>query len=118
MYGQTPCWVFTHRQLPAIPGADLTFVCDDVGSVHQQMVQAADGKNLWIVGGGELVGQFADRALLDEIHVQIAPVTLGDGAPLLPRRLGASDLTLARADRDKQFVYLVYQVARERRPRS
>lgn len=60
----------------------------------------------------------ADRALLDEIHVQLAPVTLGDGAPLLPRRLGASDLTLARADRDKQFVYLVYQVARERRPRS
>ncbi|MDQ3485589.1 MAG: dihydrofolate reductase family protein [Actinomycetota bacterium] len=77
------------------------------------MVQAAGRKNLWIVGGGELVGQFADRGLLDEVHVQIAPATLGDGAPLLPRRLLASDLTLLRADRDEQFVYLVYRVTRE-----
>jgi dihydrofolate reductase len=51
------------------------------------MVRAAAGRNVWIVGGGDLAGQFADAGLLDEVLVTIAPVTLGAGAPLLPRRL-------------------------------
>jgi dihydrofolate reductase len=33
------------------------------------------------------VGLFADRGLLDELIVSVAPVTLGAGAPLLPRHL-------------------------------
>jgi dihydrofolate reductase len=49
--------------------------------VHRQMTEAASGKNIWLVGGGELVGQFHDYGLLDEIIVQIASVTLGGGAP-------------------------------------
>ena len=112
-YGETPCWVFTHRNLAAIPGADVTFVRDDVVPVHQRMVEAANGKNVWLVGGGDLVGQFADHGLLDEVHLQVAPVMLGAGAPLLPRRLSASELALSRVDHDGQFVHLVYAVNRE-----
>jgi dihydrofolate reductase len=66
-YGSLPCWVFTHRQLPAVPGADLVFTCGDVRGVHEEMTAAAGGRNLWLVGGGDLVGQFADQGLLDEI---------------------------------------------------
>ncbi len=55
--------------------------------MHDQMVAAAAGLTRWLVGGGELAGQFADRGLLDEVWVQYAPVMLGAGAPLLPRRL-------------------------------
>jgi len=109
-YGRTPCWVFTHRELPTVPGAELVFVRDDVTPVHEQMVQAAAGKNVWLVGGGELVGQFADAGLLDEIHLGVAPVLLGAGAPLLPRRVPASRLRLDRVDDDGYFVYLVYEV--------
>jgi dihydrofolate reductase len=53
----------------------------EVRPVHRQMTAAASGKNIWLVGGGELVGQFHDYGLLDEIIVQIASVTLGGGAP-------------------------------------
>lgn len=109
-YGDTPCWVFTHRDLPKVPGADLSFVHDDVERVHKRMVQAAGDKNVWIVGGGDLAGQFADQCLLDEIHLQLAPVTLGHGAPLLPRQLLASNLSLTTVDRDGQFVHLIYRV--------
>ena len=49
------------------------------------MVEAAGGKNVWIVGGGELAGQFYDHGLLDELFVQVGSVTLGAGKPLLPR---------------------------------
>jgi dihydrofolate reductase len=76
------------------------------------MTQAAGEKNVWLVGGGELVGQFADASMLDEVLVGIAPVTLGGGAPLLPRRLTAADLELIDVGRDKQFALLSYRLRR------
>ena len=81
------CWVFTNHDLPVVPGAPITFTRGDVAAVHGEMVAAAGGRNVWIVGGGDLAGQFADAGLLDEVIVWIASVTLGAGAPLLPRRL-------------------------------
>jgi dihydrofolate reductase len=109
-YADTPCWVFTHRALAAVPGANIFFVEGDVEPIHERMKQTAAGKNVWLVGGGELVGQFADRQLLDEILVGIAPVTLGRGAPLLPRRLTATRLELVDVVRDSQFARLTYRV--------
>jgi dihydrofolate reductase len=109
-YGDTPCWVFTHRTLPAVPGADISFVEGDVAPVHEEMTRAAAGRNVWLVGGGDLVGQFADRGLLDEILLAVAPVTLGRGAPLLPRRLTASQLELVDLAREGQFARLTYRV--------
>jgi dihydrofolate reductase len=84
-YPDTPAWVFTHRDLPRKDGP-ITFTSADVRSVHAAMLEAAAGKDVWLVGGGDLVGQFLDADLLDEIWVSIAPVVLGSGAPLLPRR--------------------------------
>ena len=107
-YGDTPCWVFTHRGLPPVPGATLSFVEGDVAPVYERMVAAAAGRNVWLVGGGELVGRFADQGLLDEIVLGVAPVMLGAGAPLLPRRLGPHDLTLESVDYDERFVFLTY----------
>lgn len=111
-YGGTPSWVFTHRDLPPVPGANITFVSGDVRPVHVAMVEAAAGKNVWLVSGGELVGSFADVDLLDEIVLGVAPVTLGAGAPLLPRRLLSSRLRLRDVERSGQFVQLTYQVRR------
>jgi dihydrofolate reductase len=109
-YGAVPCWVFTHRDLPAVPGATLMFTQGSVRDAHQQMTEAAGGRNIWLVGGGDLAGQFADEGLLDEILLSVAPVTLGAGAPLLPRRLLSSRLTLTAVDRDEYFAYLSYRV--------
>jgi dihydrofolate reductase len=109
-YGDVPCWVFTHGDQPAVPGARLSFVSGDVRPVHEQMTAAAGGRNLWLVGGGELAGQFADNGLLTEIILAIAPVTLGDGSPLLPCRLTAKQLTLTSCSQDGTFAYLTYSV--------
>jgi dihydrofolate reductase len=109
-YGDTPAWVFSHRSLPAIPGADLTFVQGDVRPVHAAMTERAQGRNIWIVGGGELAGAFADAGLLDEIMLGVAPVTLGAGAPLLPRKMTSRRLRLTEMRQVGQFAYLTYQV--------
>jgi dihydrofolate reductase len=68
-----------------VPGADIRLVQGDVRPVHAEMVAAAREKNIWLVGGGELIGQIFDHGLLDELIVTIGSVTLGAGAPLLPR---------------------------------
>lgn len=102
-----PTWVFTHRDLAVREGADIRFARGDVAAVHGEMVEAAGGGDLWVVGGGDLAGQFADAGLLDEFWVQFAPVTLGSGAPLLPRRL---DLELIELARNRAFACARYRV--------
>ncbi len=104
-----PCWVFTHRELSAVPNADIRFVRDNVAGAHAEMVEAAGDRNVWIVGGGDLAGQFADAGLLDDVFVYIAPVTLGAGAPLLPRQL---ELKLEEVARNGDFTCARYSVAR------
>ncbi len=113
-FGGIPCWVFTHRELPPVPGADLRFVRDDVVGAHADMVAAAGDRNVWLVGGGDLVGQFHDAGLLDQVIVSVAPVTLGAGSPLLPRRIEGMRLVDVR--RDGQLASLTYDVPRPGRP--
>jgi len=103
-----PCWVFTHRTFPETD-RDVRFTTAPVAEVHAAMVEAAAGKNVWVVGGGDLVGQFHDHGLLDEVWVQYAPVALGAGAPLLPRRV---ELELLDVDRNRDFGCLHYRVVR------
>ncbi|MDP5184026.1 dihydrofolate reductase family protein [Blastococcus sp. BMG 814] len=102
-----PTWVMTHRELPAA-GGDVRFTSGDVRTVHAEMIAAAGDRELWLVGGGDLAGQFAEAGLLDEVVVSIAPVTLGAGRPLLPRRL---DLELVEAAVNGSFVSARYRVA-------
>jgi dihydrofolate reductase len=107
---KVPAWVFTSRQLSTIVGADVRFVRGDVRPIHQEMAIAAGDKHLWIVGGGDLAGQFYDAGLLDEIVVQIASVTLGGGAPLFPRRVDPPLQLLSAKTYGQNFAELYYKV--------
>jgi dihydrofolate reductase len=106
---KTPGWIFTHRELTVIPDAPMELVSGDVAPVHAEMTRAAGDRNIWIVGGGDLAGQFAEAGLLDEVIVYIAPVTLGAGAPLLPRRI---ELRLEELARNRDFAAARYSVVR------
>ncbi|MGE0373531.1 MAG: dihydrofolate reductase family protein [Gammaproteobacteria bacterium] len=112
-----PAWIFSSRSLPGVADANLHFVRGDVRPVHEQMRRAAGGRNIWLVGGGELVGQFHDAGLLDEIIVQVGSVTLGAGRPLLPRRIAFPPLSLTSARAiGPGFAELRYDVPRAERP--
>jgi dihydrofolate reductase len=69
-----PAWVFSSRELPRVEGPDIRFVSGDVAPVHEEMVRTAEGRNVWLVGGGDLVGQFHDQGLLDEVIIGVASV--------------------------------------------
>jgi dihydrofolate reductase len=116
LYGDIPCWVFANRELPLVPDANIFMVSGDVQRVHEAMLVAAKGRNVWLVGGGDLVGQFVDQGLLDEIILGIAPVLLGGGAPLLPRHLSAREMVLTGTAQIGRFAYLTYAVGTEPMP--
>jgi len=113
-YGDRPGWVFTHRDLPLIPGVDITLAKGDVVRAYAGMTERLSGSNLWLVGGGDLVGQFHDARLLDEIILGMAPVTLGRGAPLLPRRITSKELAFDKAELVGQRIRIVVSVRHPR----
>jgi dihydrofolate reductase len=115
-YADRPTWVFTHRELPVVSGADIRFTSAPVDAVHAEMAAAAGERDIWLMGGGDLVGQFDDAGLLDRITATVAPVTLGAGAPLLPRTIRSDRLTLTSVSQIGQFAELTYDVSARRMP--
>ncbi len=108
-----PVWVFTSRALPAVEGADIRFVKGDVCPVHEEMRAAAGTKNIWIVGGGDLAGQFHDAGLLDELIIQVGSVTLGQGKPVFPRRVLSPVLRLVSVQQlGRGMVELRYELGK------
>lgn len=61
----------------------LTFVNQDLNSfVHE--LRKHPGKDMWLMGGGELARDFLKEDLVDELYLGIVPVLLGEGIPLFP----------------------------------
>lgn len=109
-HGDKPTFVFTTRRLDVPAGADVRFVSGAVSDVLPAIRDAAGGGDIWVVGGGDLAGQFLDAGELDEIRLSMAPVALSGGAPLLPRNVGADRLRLVSAAAYGQFARVVYAV--------
>lgn len=108
-YGDRPTWVFTTRALPAA-APTIRLARGAVIDSWAEISASAGERDVWIVGGGDLAGQFADAGLLDEIRVSVAPATLRTGMPLLPRTLGPHRLSLVSAERAGAFAELRYAV--------
>ncbi|HEX2415103.1 MAG TPA: dihydrofolate reductase family protein [Thermoleophilaceae bacterium] len=93
-YMDEPTWVLSSRELPVPDGADVRVVNARVADLHDELMAAAGERNLWVVGGGNVVSQFADEGLLDELIATLVPVVLGEGKPLFDRRLPGGPLEL------------------------
>jgi dihydrofolate reductase len=84
-YAGKPYWVLSSRDLKRLDGEDIRVVNGDAAELHAEMLESAGGKNLWVVGGGNVASQFADAGKLDEVHLTVVPVWLGAGKPLFDR---------------------------------
>jgi dihydrofolate reductase len=62
---------------------DFTFVTDGLASAIDQAKTAAGDKDVFVMGGGDVVRQCVDTELADELIIHLAPIVLGSGTPLL-----------------------------------
>ncbi len=109
-YGARPTFIFTSRELPAPDGEDIRFVNGPVED-HLEAIRAEAGEgDVWVIGGGDLAGQFLDAGALDELQVTLTPVALTAGAPLFPRDIRSDRLELISAEKFGQFAHLTYSV--------
>jgi dihydrofolate reductase len=109
-FGDRPQFVFTTRDLPVPAGADVRFVRGSVADALPAIREAAGDGDVWVVGGGDLAGQFLDAGALDEVQISVAPAALTGGAPVLPRTVGPDRLHLREVERFGQFAHLTYDV--------
>ncbi|MGI5148746.1 dihydrofolate reductase family protein [Plantactinospora sp. CA-294935] len=91
---RAPVFVVTHRPRETVArkgGTSFTYVTDDVASAVERARAAANGKNVAVAGGGNLLRQVLEAGLLDELEIHIAPVVLGAGMRLLDGGLDLGD---------------------------
>lgn len=85
-YGDMPAWVYTSRELERMEQAGgLRFASGEVAADHAGQLEAAAGRDVWILGGGELASQYVEAGLLDELRVTVVPIVMGKGLPLFAR---------------------------------
>lgn len=56
-------------------------------------IKSSVRKDIWLVGGGDLIQQFIGSDLIDEFRIFVHPIILGEGIPLFPRQSGRTDLS-------------------------
>jgi dihydrofolate reductase len=103
--------VFSRTLSPA-DWPEVTVVSDDAADFVRAL-QQQPGKDICVMGGGELARSLLAAGLIDEIGANVHPVLLGSGAPLLPAGSGRTALRL-RESRvlEHNCVYLMYDVVR------
>lgn len=104
--------VFSRQPRPADAPACVEFVSEPVGSFVGRL-REQPGKDIWLMGGGELIADFLDAQAIDEFVISVVPVFIGDGIPLIARRHRHVKLALRSTDRfDDGLVQLQYEVSR------
>ena len=78
-------YVFSRRMPPASVPAGVQFVTEPIRAFAERLRQQA-GKNIWMMGGGEIIGAFLDEDAIDEFIITVVPTFIGEGVPLMAPR--------------------------------
>ena len=75
-------YVFSRRTPPASVPPGVQFVTESIGGFADRLRKEA-GKNIWLMGGSEIIGSFLDEKAIDEFIITIVPIFIGEGIPLI-----------------------------------
>ena len=110
-----PAFVVTHSAPPrewTYEGSPFTFVTDGVESAVEQARATAGDKDV-AVGAASIVQQCIRAGLLDEIHLDLVPVLLGDGVRLFEHLGGPIELERTRVVEGTEVTHLTFRVVKE-----
>jgi dihydrofolate reductase len=107
-------YVFSRRPPPASVPAGVQFVTQSIGAFAETLRTQA-GKNIWMMGGGEIIGSFLDEDGIDEFIINVVPTFIREGIPLITGRHREVPLRLRSATPFPDgVVQLHYDVATKR----
>lgn len=102
--------VFSRHVPPTDAPSGVEFVSGEIGPFMTRL-REEPGKDIWLMGGGDLIASFLDEHVIDEFVITVAPVFIGDGIPLIARRHRLVPLDLHSVDRfEDGVVQLRYHV--------
>ena len=102
--------VFSRHAPPADAPSGVEFATGAIGP-YVSRLREHPGKDIWLMGGGELIASFLDEHAIDEFIVNVTPVFIGDGIPLVARRHRHVPLDLHSVEHfDDGLVQLHYRV--------
>ena len=102
--------VFSRHPPPANAPSGVEFVHDAIGPFVGRL-REQPGKDIWLMGGGEIIASFLDAQAIDEFVISVAPVFIGEGIPLIARRHRHVPLELRSVERfEDGLVQLHYGV--------
>jgi dihydrofolate reductase len=105
--------VFSRHPPPPDAPPGVEFVNGAIGPIVSGL-REQPGKDLWLMGGGELIASFLDENAIDEFVVSVIPVFIGDGIPLIARRHRHTRMDLQSVERfDDGLVQLHYRVLKD-----
>ncbi len=78
-------YVFSRRPAPASVPPGVQFVSEPIGTFAERIRKQA-GQNIWMMGGGEIIGAFLDEGAIDEFIISVVPTFIGEGIPLIAPR--------------------------------
>ena len=78
-------YVFSRQAPPRSVPAGVHFVTQPIGAFVNEM-RAQPGKNIWLMGGGEIIASFLDDNAIDEFIISVVPIFIGEGIPLIAPR--------------------------------
>ncbi len=85
-------YVFSRHPREA-PLSTFEFVNEPV-KPFAQCLRPQPGKNIWMMGGGEIIASFLDQGEIDEFRIHVIPILIGEGIPLIqPRHRSSFTLT-------------------------
>ncbi len=112
--GRPPFFVVT-REAPAthrlVTSHDFTFVTDGPAAAVELARAAAGERDVFVMGGGALVGSCLRDGLLDELRLHVSPEVLGSGTPLFAG-VGRHRLTQVSVEASPVCTHLTYRVDR------
>src|SRR5262245_9829882 len=102
--------VFSRHAPPADIPPGVEFVDGAIGPFVGRL-REQPGKDIWLMGGGDLIASFLDEQAIDEFVISVVPVFIGDGIPLIARRHRHVPLDLHSLERfEDGVVQLHYRV--------
>ena len=107
-------YVFSRRPPPASVPAGVRFVTESIRAFAERLRKQV-GKNIWMMGGGEIIGSFLDEDAIDEFIITVVPTFIGEGIPLIAPRHREVPLRLLSLRRFPDGVVQLHYDVQQRR---